>query len=303
MRAVNAQPEEVLAPLAFRHVLVPLDGSELAAAALPTAQALAAELGARVIGIAVAGTDREISTLRGDVTASVRDQLPADDVDVVVGSDPAEAVTRRAAELEQTLVCMSTRGRGRVVGALAGSVTVDVLQRCRRPVITVGPQADRPPALVGRHKRRPMHFPHPLEIRRIVACVDGSPHSETVLPVAAQWAAALDMTLTVLTVAEDVSSTASGAMQRRWGPPDPSAYVEELATRWRDVVAATTSAVELDPIGVASGLRAHLSREPAGLVALTTHARSGLDRMRLGSSAADIVRTVPVPALVVRASR
>lgn len=289
-------------PLAFQHVLVPLDGSEFAAAALPTAQALAAKFGARVVGIAVAGTDGEIAALRDEVTASLRDDLSADSVDVVVGTDAAEVITGRAAQLERTLVCMSTRGRGRVTGALIGSVTRDVLQTCRRPVITVGPQADRPPALVGRHKRRPMHFPHPLEIRRIVACVDGSPNSEAVLPVAAQWATALDMSLAILTIAEDVPPTASGEMRRRWGPADPWAYVEDLAKRWSDVVAATTSAVELDPIGVASGLRAHLFQEPAGLVAVTTHARSGLDRIRLGSSAADIVRTVPVPALVARVS-
>lgn len=144
-----------------------------------------------------------------------------------------------------------------------------------------------------------MHFPNPLEIRRIVACVDGSPESEGVLPIAAEWAAVLRMSLSILTIAEDAPATTAGEVRRRWGPSDPWPYVEELAARWRKVVADTTADVQLDPISVASGLRAHLFQEPAGLVALTTQARSGLDRIRLGSTAAEIIRTAPAPTLVV----
>jgi nucleotide-binding universal stress UspA family protein len=54
-----------------------------------------------------------------------------------------------------------------------------------------------------------------------------------------------------------------------------------------------------DPIGIAAGMRQHLSEEPAGLIALTTHARSGMQRIRLGAAAADIVRNATAPALVV----
>jgi nucleotide-binding universal stress UspA family protein len=57
--------------------------------------------------------------------------------------------------------------------------------------------------------------------------------------------------------------------------------------------------VVFDRIDAAHGLRAHLDAQPAGLVAVTTHARTGLDRIRLGTASVDIVRTSPVPALVV----
>ena len=54
-----------------------------------------------------------------------------------------------------------------------------------------------------------------------------------------------------------------------------------------------------DPIGVASGVRSHLAARPAALVAIAAHARSGVDRMRFGATAAEIVAAATAPALVV----
>jgi nucleotide-binding universal stress UspA family protein len=120
-----------------------------------------------------------------------------------------------------------------------------------------------------------------------------------VLPVAARWAVSLEMRLSILTVADDAVATPGGESHKRYGPSDAEQYVNQLADRWREVAGGVAGEVVYDPIGVASGLRAHLGAHPAGLVAVTTHARSGLDRIRLGATAADIVRTSPVPALVV----
>ena len=42
------------------------------------------------------------------------------------------------------------------------------------------------------------------------------------------------------------------------------------------------------------------AREQADLVAMSTHGRSGLDRLRFGSVAESVVRRAPVPVLLVR---
>ena len=86
-----------------------------------------------------------------------------------------------------------------------------------------------------------------------------------------------------------------------WSPvpplPQPHSHIEpplipvDPLWEYREVVR--------DPVSVASGLRAHLAARPAGLVALAAHARSGLERLRLGATAADLVRTSTAPALVV----
>lgn len=284
-------------PLSVRHVLVPLDGSEFSAAALPTARALSARFSADVVLVAVAAHERDADRLRRDALASLGDDAP-NDVEVVVAEGTAEAIVARARELPSCVVCMSTRGRGRIAGAMIGSVGRAVLQLCGLPVLAVGPQADRPPALVGRPRRRPESWPEPLSAGPVVACVDGSSSSEAVLPEAARWASALGLGLTVLTVADDTAST-TGAATNRFGPPDPQGYVDTLAAEWSAVVPGAVGEVVVDPIGVASGVRSRLGTDPAGLLAVTTHARSGLERVRLGSAAADIVRTSTAPVLVV----
>jgi len=108
------------------------------------------------------------------------------------------------------------------------------------------------------------------------------------------------MRFAILTVAEDAVAThGDDPASNRFGPPHPKSYVERLADRWLDQVPGTTGEVVFDPIGVVSGLGAHLDARPAGLVAVTTHARGGFERLRLGAVAADIVRTSTAPALVV----
>jgi nucleotide-binding universal stress UspA family protein len=282
----------------FDHVLLPLDGSDFSAAALPTARALAERFDAKLVPFTVANRENEARVLRDEVLASIGEDGPGEALEMSIADDPARGISSQAEELAPCVTCMSTTGRGRVAGAVLGSVARAVLTTTEQPLVAVGPSADRPSGLVGRPPRRPAAFPDPLSTPRLVACVNG-PESETVLPFAADWAAALQMQLAIVTVAEDAPPTLDGERVNRFGPTDPESYVKELAERWRDTVPDTVGQVVVDPIGVASGLRLHLSHNPAGLVAVTTHARSGLQRVRLGAVAADIVRTSPCPTLVV----
>jgi nucleotide-binding universal stress UspA family protein len=77
-------------------------------------------------------------------------------------------------------------------------VARSLLQRSAEPLIALGPAADNPG-----WSPRPRGWPEPLSVPRLVACVDGSATSEQILPLAAAWAAALDMSLTIITVIED----------------------------------------------------------------------------------------------------
>ncbi len=57
--------------------------------------------------------------------------------------------------------------------------------------------------------------------------------------------------------------------------------------------------VVYDPISPADGVRRYLDEHPAGLVAVTTHARTGLRRVLLGADAANIVHASTAPNLVI----
>ena len=295
MSAVTEQLKDDTRDLDFKHILVPLDGSELALAAMPTARALAERFGAELRTISVASSSDRGVRLFDDVSATLDGDLADGHTVVVDRGQPGDAIARRADELGSCLVCLSTHGRGRLGGAVFGSVARSVMLRSGSAIVALGPSADRPG-----WSPTPLLWPAPLSVRRIVACVDGSDASEGSLPVVTAWARALGMSLTVLTVVDDAPTpTRSTRRADRYSPTgDAERYVAELVQKWQDSAPDVDGVVLKDPIGPASAIRSYLRHQPAGLVALTTHARSGLQRLRHGATAASIVRASVAPCLI-----
>jgi nucleotide-binding universal stress UspA family protein len=292
---VTANSNPMSAPTIVEHVLVPMDGSEFALAAMPTARALAEQFHAELHTISVVSAGHEADRLARLGSAVLGVSVEDDRVRVVESANVTDEILRRAEELDECVVCLSTLGRGRLGGAAIGSVARELVQRSGRPLVALGPVGDMP------DWNRSPAWPLPLSFARIVACVDGSEASEEVLPVASGWARALGMSLTILTVTEDAPPPLRP--ERRTSPygdgGDAEAYIEGLVTRWGDAASEVTGQVVRDPIGPARGVQTHLAQEPAGLVALTSHARSGMKRIRLGATAANIVQLSPSPCLVV----
>lgn len=291
-------------PLDVRHVLVPLDGSSFAAAALPTARAIADRFGAELSTISVAVDERHAVQLREHARHERGAEAPAaaGATLVVISPDPGAAITEQAAARDGTLLVMSTRGRGRLSGTLFGSVAGDVLAAGDgTPFIAVGPLADRPGWLVGRPRRRPRTWPAPLSRGHIVALIDGTAEGDAAVPVAARWAAALDRELVVLTVTEDATA-ASEQRPDRPGFAGPVADVHAIAERARGIAPRARAEVILDPIGVSAGVRSYLAVHDVALVVLAATRRTGAARLRRGATAADIVRTSRVPTLIVPSS-
>ena len=296
MLVAMTSPADFASPdLHVRHVLVPLDGSEFALQALPTARVVAERFRAELHTISVAGAGDDADRLRSLASAALGVDVGDDRALVVTGGEAAETITGRADELDACVVCLSTHGRGRLRGALVGSVARSVLQRSLDPIVALGPSADNPG-----WTPRPRRWPEPLSVPRLVACVDGSHASEQVLPTAGAWARALGMSMTILTVADDAPEPIRGERQQsRYGSDgDAGRYIEALVEEWSGTVADIDGEVIRDPIGPASGLRVHLDQRPAGLVAVTTHARSGMQRALLGAAAASIVHASVAPCLI-----
>jgi nucleotide-binding universal stress UspA family protein len=291
------EPSSTAAPTAASYdtVILPTDGSAEALGPLPTAQALSARFGARLQIVSVAVSADEARTVRDHLEHAL-DGVAGDlTVEVIVGDDPAQAIVDRAGSSAGSLVCMSTRGRGRIAGAFIGSVARSVVQRSRSPLVLLGPQADRPGWLVGPSRRRPANWPEPLSTGEIVACVDGSAESERAVAEAGRWATALGLPVAVLTVAEETVTDVRGVRPNRFGPAEPQRYVDALAGQQPESVGV----VVYDRIGVVSGMRARLAAQPAALVVLSAHARTGFERLRHGAISAEIVAISTAPVLVI----
>jgi nucleotide-binding universal stress UspA family protein len=278
--------------LQLARVLVPLDGSTLAEAILPAVERLARDHEAEVILLEVLegqGTreaeldaerqvggylERMVDSLRRRGLRRVRASVWYGDADQAI----ANAATRERADL----IAMSTHGRSGLDWLRFGSVAEGVVRRAPVPVLLV-----RGVAAWDRGG-----------IDRILVPLDGSEASEEVLPIVSCLAGPFDFEVQLLHVVEATRSlpgTPAGAT----GVHDPETEAAYLAR-----VAASLEARGLR-VGVT--LRAGLPAEviptvadetKSGLVAMSTHGRSGLGRLFLGSVAERVLRSVSVPMLL-----
>jgi nucleotide-binding universal stress UspA family protein len=279
---------------AYGTVLVPLDGSQLAAGAIPTARALATRFGATVHTVTVADSDHERPTIRSEAAHALGTEPDDARIHVEIDTDIAGAVHRCASQFDSCLLCLSTHGRGRVAGTVVGSTARDIIERCRAPVVVAGP-------LVVPDSEDGAATP-PLDVDDLVACVDGTPTSERGLAVVAAWAHALGMTLTLATVAEPCPPPVRiGAPWRRHHGPNEDAdeYIRRLGERWAPDVPALETVVVYDAVSAAAGMKDYLADHHSGLIAVTSHLRDPMAHLVFGSGAADIIHTSTAPALVV----
>ena len=140
-------------------ILVPLDGSTLAMAAIGPATQLADSLGATlVLGSVVpfphytayaegytfvdpAPTENALAVSRRylqDIAAGIRTETRTVTVSAMFGS-PFYGVSTMAADLNATLIVMATHGRGGIVRAVMGSVATATLRQSSVPVLLVRP--------------------------------------------------------------------------------------------------------------------------------------------------------------------
>jgi nucleotide-binding universal stress UspA family protein len=146
-------------------VIVPLDGSELAEAALPIARELSRLIAARVVLVGVIPPTGHLIAVEGGAApytesaharaeidaqayleASVA-RLGADAVAVetcVPSGDPATEIANVALDYCAAVVVMATHGRAGVLRTLRGSVAGGVLHRSPTPVLLIHPAELRP---------------------------------------------------------------------------------------------------------------------------------------------------------------
>jgi len=256
----------------YHSIVVPLDGSQRALAAVEPAHVLAAGFGCRIRLVHVAPPGS------GDLP-----DLP-DGTEVVRRDDVADGLRQLVEGTPASLLCMSSRGRGTVSELVLGSVARRAVGLVDGPVVVVGPHCERP-------------VPRGWSGRLLVA-MDGSELAAEMLPEAARWARDLGAGLELLHVLAPPVDP--------WWRPESSfsanVVADELDRIVRElgaqgVLAHPTVVPEPDP---ASGILRRVSPHRADLVTMSTHGRGGLARMVLGSVSAEVVARSPVPVVLAR---
>jgi nucleotide-binding universal stress UspA family protein len=269
-------------------ILVPLDGSELSAGVLKHVERLLGPDGHDVILLTVVapaadapaapGRDAAVghlATVRGRL-----EQLGARVTTEVREGEPAAEILRAVEEHRPALVAMSSHGRSGVLRWIRGSVAERVLRTCRTPLLLVTPPGQ---ASAG-------------AFRRILVPLDGSERSagilDHVVPLARRHGAE------VLVLRVEWEGLNRPTLVRALSPERVAESLKPaLARLAAEGVAARAIVAQGD---VASELLDAADREDVDLLAMTTHGRTGLERLVDGSVAEKVLRHCKRPLLVVR---
>lgn len=309
----------------YSKIIVPLDGSELSEQALPYAQLIAQSLPAPVDlvqafdilppGLLGAQNQRVVAQLHqgaqeraAAALEPARQRLEAAGLSVGIVTQrgaPADTIVAQASSDPAALVVMCTHGRGGVSRWVMGSVTDKVLHTMPNPMLIVRAAGDGPAALE-------------TALQSVLLPLDGSPLSELAIPHAVSVAAALSAPVTALRITPTqehyrqqlISSTpemgviadfelATAADLAAQDAEIVAAYLAEVGSRLAADHAPAPATEHIVHNNIAQAIIERAAAPPS-LVAMTTHGRSGVGRVVLGSVTDRVIRHSNTPVLVIR---
>jgi nucleotide-binding universal stress UspA family protein len=286
----------------FSTILLPLDGSPLAEQAVPHAEWLAQRLAARVVltrVLPIVTSTGQIDDLA--VATSARaylDQIAArlsehsvDCQSVLPAGHPATEILDQARTSSADLIVMATHGRSGPSRWLYGSVADAVLRECPIPVLLV------PPHVVA---------PAPIDQSlRFLVPLDGSAIGETALKPASELAHRLSAELVLIQVVPWPPISYGDGSELMYIDPEPMLgvardYLAQIAARLQPTLERPVR-VRAELGRPTPAIIAEIAdREHANLIAMSTHGRSGLARLVLGSVASGTLQRANVPLLLTR---
>ena len=284
--------------MSLRHLLIPLDGSELAGAILPVASTLAANEGADFTLLTVVPPDSQPGSTRGPVAylEEIASSLRSGGAEVCVKvrlGDAADVILECAAEAASDVIIMATHGRTGLGQRIFGSVADRVLrQSAQYAILLLHPNQHMPAAL-----------------RTVLVPVDGTPAGAHALAMAVPLAHCSGAKLVLvratvplpLWLYDPTLGLDTGPLINPMWDEDARSAAESnaqgLAARLgRAGIEAEGRGVSGQPGAVIVSLADEVD---ADLIVMSTRARGGALRSILGSVANEVVRESGRPVLLV----
>jgi nucleotide-binding universal stress UspA family protein len=292
----------------LNNILVPLDGSPLAEAALPFAEVLATRCGARLTLIRAARSRSTRLTELGpsdqmrsidDAEAylqAIAERLGAEgysvETGVPFGGDPAEWIVEESAYRKADLVVMATHDRVGLDHWLHGSVAEAVVHASTIPVMLV--RAVGPQALAERFSSR-----EPV----VLVPLDGSERGDAAVPFARDLAQTIAARVVLVGVLPRPGQmvAAEGTVVAYTGDDfnridtEARAYLQASAVQFESPVQVELVVRYGEP---AKEIAAAADEYAAATVVMGTHGRAGLVRSVLGSVAGGVLHHCTTPVIL-----
>ncbi|HZQ97794.1 MAG TPA: universal stress protein [Chloroflexota bacterium] len=297
----------------FSRLLVPLDGSPLAEAALPVAERLAKALDATLVLLhvverkapATVHGHRHLTEQSGaqayleETAAALRHRGVKVEVHVhdVPEPDVAQSIASHGDDERADLIVLCTHGFGGVRDFVFGSIAQQVLQRGTTPVLLVRVPRRGEPA-------------REFAPRTILVALDATADAEAALAPAAALAKALGAKLRLaMVVATQATMRGDRAPAAMLMPSAARAILdaeEERADAYLEGLAQPIEAAgarvetEVRRGDAASELASGAAAEDVGLIVAATHGRAGLQAIWAGSTVARLLKRTTAPILLLR---
>jgi len=299
----------------FKHILVPLDGSKLAEAAIPFAVEFCRKLDAQITLLHVIEKDApsevhgqrhltnepESCDYLGDISeryfgfcAKVEKHVHTEEV-----SEVAASIVDHSGELKPDLIILTAHGAGGLRDIIAGSIAQQVIAEGKVAVLLIKPVEDK--------------FGEVPSFSNLLIPLDGEPAHEQSLKVAGDLAAKLTSRITLVRVVPTIT-TLSGE-QAAVGtllPGTTTAYLEiaeEDASEYLQGKIDNLRAKGLDCGAeilrgdVAQEIVTAAQRLKSDMIIMGTHGKAGLSAFWAGSVAPKIVNKTRLPILLVPVRR
>lgn len=288
---------------AFRSIIVPVDGSSLAEAAIPYALAIAERAHSQVRFVLAYPEQypplliEPVNVYLRQLTERFRARLGNSLSSMILNGPVVPSLARHAHEIDADLVVMTTHGWGGLRRAWLGSVADQLIRTIHMPVLVVRAMED------GR-------LPS-VEFDEVLVSLDGSPLAETALSPAAAIARLWDAEMSLVQIVSPVGIASDPALPFPTRYDDgltedrrmkAHAYLQNVSQGLRERGAKASGAAVVSEAGVAQAVLDLAAPDRVSLIALATHGRGGLRRFALGSVADKLIRAAQVPVLVIRPS-
>ncbi|MGD0780330.1 MAG: universal stress protein [Dehalococcoidales bacterium] len=191
----------------YERIIVPLDGSKLAEAALPYAEELAAKMGSYISLLTVLGPEEvlqpkshttyineilNVTKYHAEKYVEHTGNKPIEVMKVTLSGDPAETIIKYTSKMPFQLIIMASHGRSGLTRWAVGSVADKVVRASMSQ-----------PVMLIRAKKSRSDIRDKRILKKALVPLDGSILSEAVIPYIINMASKLQMEVTLLQIVSE----------------------------------------------------------------------------------------------------
>jgi nucleotide-binding universal stress UspA family protein len=193
---------------------------------------------------------------------------------ITVDSHAADAIQQTVSAQADSMICMTTHGRGRLRWAVAGSVAEEVIRDSSEPILLVGPRGEPT-------------WSHPKG--RVVVCTDGTSTGPAATREACAWAEALDLEVTIVFVGHPLDIEDAEHPEAVFGPLEEIVRAAGVPVNERLIRSSF----------VAGALTDLADEAETTMLVMAAHRHFAAARVALGSVTMGVLNSASCPVLVI----